>query len=102
MNHLYLQPETALGGITGAQGAGTSAASATPAAAGPVATGAMSLIDAAVALLGAPASGSEGTRSAAMLLRTETLAGAATTSVAEQVATDESNANRLDAVGGGA
>lgn len=91
-----LRPGTAQAGITTAHSAGQGAAAIEPS--GPVATGALSIIDAAAGLADLAAVTALTSRASAVLTRAETLGVAATTAVASAVAIDETNANHLNAV----
>lgn len=94
---LELQPGTATAGIRAAQGSGHAEAAAT-APGGPVATGALSLIDAATGLADSTVVTAEAGRASAFLARTEAVGAAAMASVATLVAIDETNAEDLGAV----
>ena len=94
---LELQPGTATAGIGAAQGSGRAAAMAT-ASAGPVATGRLSMIDAATGLAESTVATAEAGRASAYLARTEAVGAAASASVATLVAIDETNAENLGAV----
>ena len=91
-----LQPGIAQAGITRAHIAGQGAAAIEPS--GPVATGAMSIIDAAAGLADLAAVTALTSRASALLSRAETLGVAATTAVTSAVAVDETNAHLLSAV----
>jgi hypothetical protein len=96
MSRVDLQPGIAQAGIVSAQCAGQAAATFEPA--GPVATGALSLIDAAAGLAHFAATTAQASRASALLAHTEAVGAAATTSVATLVAIDETNAEKLQVV----
>lgn len=99
MSRIDLQPDTALVGITTAEHAGAAVAVA-EAAAGPIATGAMSMIDAAAGIAEFMAVGEEEAHAAVALGRTVATGAAATSAVTDLVAIDEANRQQLRAVGG--
>lgn len=94
---LELQPGTATAGISAAQDSGHAEAMTT-ALAGPVARGALSVIDAATGLAESTVATAEAARASTLLARTEAVDAAATASVATLVAIDETNAENLGAV----
>lgn len=94
-----LQPGTALAGIATAHSAGHGTVAIEPS--GPVATGALSIIDAAAGLADLAAVTALTSRASALLTRAETLGVAATTAVTSAVAVDETNARLLSAVAAG-
>lgn len=98
MNRLDLQPGIAQLGITAAHGAGEGAAAFE--AVGPVATGTLSIIDAAAGVADFTAVAAQSSRASVLLAHTETLSSAATAAVNSLVAIDESNADELRAVAG--
>lgn len=100
MSRIDLQPGTAQAGVTTAQSAGSTQAAAT-APAGPVATGALSMIDAAAGLVDCMAVNGESTRAGAVLVRAHATGSAATAAVTDLVAIDQTNAQQLTTVGGG-
>lgn len=101
MRRLDLQPGTAQAGIIAAQSAGgATAAAAVPA--GPVAIGALSLIDAAAGLLDGLLVAGETPRTGAVRVRAHVTGSAATAAVTDLVAIDEGNAQQLSAVRVGA
>ncbi len=91
-----LRPGTAQSGIKTAHLAGQGAAAIETS--GPVATGALSIIDAAAGLADHAAVTALTSCASALLTRAETLGAAATTAVTSAVAIDETNANNLSAV----
>lgn len=91
-----LQDGIALAGITTAHSAGQAVAAIEPS--GPVATGALSIIDAAAGLADLAAVTALTSRASGLLTRAETLGVAAMTAVASAVAVDETNALLLSAV----
>jgi hypothetical protein len=102
MSRIDLQPGTALAEVTAAQGAGHATAAATAtASAGPVATGALSLIDAAAGLADFGAATADTNRAGALGARSGLVGTAATTAVATLVAIDETNAEQLRAAATG-
>lgn len=96
MNRLDLQPDIAQVGITAARWAGEDVAAFE--AAGPVATGTLSIIDAAAGVADFTAFAAQGSRASALLTHSETLTTAATAAVDSLVAIEESNAAVLRAV----
>ncbi|WP_231984001.1 hypothetical protein [Mycobacterium sp. 852013-51886_SCH5428379] len=96
MNRLDLQPGIAHVGITAAQWAGEDAAAFE--VAGPIATGTLSIIDAAAGVADFTAIAAQGSRASALLTHIETLTTAAAAAVDSLVAIDESNAAVLRAV----
>lgn len=98
MSRIDLQPGTAQAGITAAQSAGrTSAAATVPA--GPIGTGALSMIDAAAGLAEFIAAAEEKARAGAVLARTNATGTAATATVTDLVVVDETNSQQFTAVG---
>lgn len=91
-----LQFDTAQAGITAAHGAGQAAAAVEPA--GPVATGALSIIDAAAGLADLTRVTALASRASVLLAHAETLGIGATTAVTSSRFTEESNADQLSAV----
>ena len=98
MSRIHLQPATAQTGITVAQGAAIVQVAATVPA-GPISTGALSIIDAATGMSEAIAVAVENSRASALLARTNTMGVAATAAVTSLVAIDETNAQQLRAAG---
>lgn len=96
MNRLDLQPGIARVRIAAAHWAGEDAAAFE--AAGPVATGTLSIIDAAAGVADFTAVAAQRSRASALLARIETLSSAATAAVDSLVAIEESNAGELRAV----
>lgn len=94
---LELHPGTATAGISATQGAGQAEAMATTLA-GPVATGALSMIDAATGLAESTVATAEAGRASTFLARIEAVGAAASASVATMVAINETNAEDLGAV----
>lgn len=92
-----LHPGTAQAGISAAQGSGRTEAMAT-ASAGPVATGALSMIDAAAGLADFTVATAEAGRASAFLAHSDAVGAAATASVTTMVTVDETNAEGLKAV----
>jgi hypothetical protein len=99
MSRIDLQPSTAQAGIITAHSAGQATAAFEPA--GPIATGALSIIDAAAGIADSVATTAEASRASALLAHTEAVGAAAVTSVATLVAIDETNAKELGAVATG-
>jgi hypothetical protein len=96
MSRIDLQPNTAQAGVITAHGAGQATAAFEPA--GPIATGALSIIDAAAGVADFTAVTAQGSRASTLLTHAETLGAAATTAVTSLVTIDETNADQLRAV----
>lgn len=92
-----LQPGIATAAISAAQGS-SHAEAMTTASAGPVATGAVSIIDAATGLAESTVATADARRASTFLARSEAVGAAAAASVATMVAIDEANAENLGAV----
>ena len=97
MSRIDLQPATAQARIATAQTAGSAAAGVV---AGPIATGALSTIDAIAGLVEVLAVTEDKTRAIAVLAQMNSVGAAATTGVTDLVAIDETNAQQLADVGG--
>jgi hypothetical protein len=100
MSRIDLQPATAQTRITAAQGAGSVQAAATVSA-GPISTGALSIIDAAAGIAELVAVTAEKCRASAVLTSTNATATAATLAVSSMEAIDETNAQQLKAAAAG-
>ncbi len=97
MERLDLQPATARGGIAAAGVAGSDAASVEPA--GPIASGSLSIIDAAAGLADfTSVAAQQGHAAGGLLLRVEALSTAAAAAVNSLVVVDELNATQLRSV----
>lgn len=96
MGRLDLQPATAWGEIAAAGVAGADASVVEPA--GPVATGRLSIIDAAAGLADFTSVAAQRGHAAGLLLRVEALSATAAAAVNSLVVIDESNAAQLRAV----
>ena len=96
MERLDLQPATAWGGIAAAGVAGSDAASVEPA--GPIASGRLSIIDAAAGLADFTSIAAQQGHAAGLLLRVEALSTAAAAAVNSLVVVDELNATQLQSV----
>lgn len=96
MERLDLQPATAWRGITAAGVAGADTASVEPA--GPIATGRLSIIDAAAGLADFTSVAAQQGHAAGLLLRVEALSTAAAAAVNSLVVADEWNATQLRSV----
>ena len=96
MERLDLQPAPAWGGIAAAAVAGSDAASVEPA--GPIASGSLSIIDAAAGLADFTSIAAQQGHAAGLLLRVEALSTAAAAAVNSLVVVDELNATQLRSV----
>ena len=96
MERLDLQPATARGGIAAAGVARSHPAAVQPA--GPIASGSLSIIDAAAGLADFTSVAAQQGHAAGLLLRVEALSTAAAAAVNSLVVVDELNATQLRSV----